>query len=93
MNLQFALSPEPLTVTQCSYVIRNKTRMLGGNLSLLAKPASSFRVTMYFTNLSVIMFELDSYGKKKKIALAVKPIRSFKYLFLFLMKKNRGGRK
>lgn len=63
-------------------------------MSLLAEPASSFRVTMYFTNLSVIMFELDSYGtKKKKIALAVKPIRSFKYLFLFLMKKNRGERK
>lgn len=40
--------------------------MLGGNLSLLAEPASSFRVTMYFTNLSVIMFELDSYGTKKK---------------------------
>lgn len=50
--------------TQCSYVFRNKTRMLGGNWSLLAKPASSFRVTMYFTNLSVIIFELDSYEKK-----------------------------
>lgn len=60
-------------------------------MSLLAKPASSFRVTMYFTNLSVIIFELDSY--EKKIALAVKPIPSFKYLFLLLMKKNRGGRK
>lgn len=91
MNPVCSVSRSP-DCTQCSYVFRSKTRMLGGNLSLLAKPASSFRVTMYFTNLSVIIFELDSY-EKKKIALAVKPIPSCKYLFLLLMKKNRGGRK
>ena len=90
MNLQFALSPEPLTVTQCSYVIRNKTRMLGGNLSLLAKPASSFRVTMYFTNLSVIMFELDSYGKKKKSLWLWNPSAPSNICSYFSWRKTEG---
>lgn len=68
MNPVCSVSRSP-DCTQCSYVFRSKTRMLGGNLSLLAKPASSFRVTMYFTNLSVIIFELDSYEKKKSLWL------------------------
>ena len=44
---------------------------------------------MYFTNLSVIMFELDSYEKKKnRFGFETHPL--FKYLFLFLLKKNSG---
>lgn len=48
--------------------------MLGGNLSLSAKPAPSFREAMHFTSLLVMMLKLDSDGKKITLDLKFTPL-------------------
>ena len=50
-------------------------RMLDGNLSLLAKPASSSRVAMHFASLLVIMLELYSDGKKNLFGYEILPLQ------------------
>lgn len=58
-------------------------------MSLLAKPASSFRVAMHFTSLLLIMLELDSDGEKISLDMKSPPLQ---ISVLISHQKNQKGK-